>query len=59
MDILTEYQLQEWLANETLEDIIEMNNLTEEEVLTFLWEAGLIELPAWLEDRNVFDEDEL
>ncbi len=41
----------------TLEEILEMSNMTELEALTFLIDHGLIEVPPFLERYNDKEED--
>lgn len=55
MDTSTKIEI--WLESETLEEILEEVSLTPEEVLVWLWKAGHIDFPPYLEgDLSVFDE---
>ena len=56
MDTL--HKLEVWLSVDTLEDILEQNDLEPGEVLTVLFRAGLIALPPWLDGVGEFAPDE-
>lgn len=49
MDI--EDKIDVWLKEYTLEEILEQNDLTVEDVLLILYRSGNIALPDWLEDE--------
>lgn len=51
-----EEAIQDWLANFSLADILEMSDITEEQVLEILLEEGHIKLPPFLERASDYDD---
>ena len=58
MDTLA--KIEEWLTVNTLEEILEQNDLEPEDALMVLFRQGLIDIPPWLDGIGVdyFGEDD-
>jgi len=56
MDIY--HKIEKWLEVNSLEEILEEEDLTAEDVLYVLYAHGHLKFPPWLDDSIELDEDE-
>lgn len=57
MDIFDKFC--KWLEVNSLEEILQENDLDDVEALTILWSHGHIRIPMWLEDDDYEEDYEL
>ena len=50
--------VEEYLCHQTLEEILEENDLTEDRVLEELIRLGLVAVPVWLEEFYYYEDED-